>query len=66
MNILSTTEAIEHVSALLFRVVFSYYSPIVHINDVMQLRTSSWERSALRDAAMLPLGLDASHIPLLS
>ncbi|OAX42531.1 hypothetical protein K503DRAFT_790098 [Rhizopogon vinicolor AM-OR11-026] len=42
MNILSTTEAIEH------------------------LRTSSWERSALRDAAMLPLGLDASHIPLLS
>ncbi|KIJ67651.1 hypothetical protein HYDPIDRAFT_84915 [Hydnomerulius pinastri MD-312] len=40
MNILSTTEAIEH------------------------LRTSSWEKSALKDHTMLPLGLDSSHVPL--
>ncbi|KAF9222682.1 hypothetical protein BS17DRAFT_707889 [Gyrodon lividus] len=40
MNILSTTEAIEH------------------------LRTSSWDRSALKDHTMLPLGLDSSHVPL--
>ncbi|KAG1816103.1 uncharacterized protein BJ212DRAFT_211869 [Suillus subaureus] len=39
MNILSTTEAIEH------------------------LRTSSWEKAALRDQNMLPLGLDAATIP---
>ncbi|KAG2129838.1 uncharacterized protein EDB93DRAFT_1095220, partial [Suillus bovinus] len=38
MNILSTTEAIEH------------------------LRTSSWEKAALRDQNMLPLGLDAESI----
>lgn len=38
MNILSTTEAIEH------------------------LRTSSWEKTALRDQNMLPLGLDAAHV----
>ncbi|KAH7888406.1 hypothetical protein F5I97DRAFT_2002417 [Phlebopus sp. FC_14] len=40
MNILSTTEAIEH------------------------LRTSSWEKSALKDHTMLPLGLDSSHVSL--
>ncbi|KAG1870181.1 hypothetical protein DFJ58DRAFT_42596 [Suillus subalutaceus] len=39
MNILSTTEAIEH------------------------LRTSSWEKAALRDQNMLPLGLDAATVP---
>ncbi|KAG1752937.1 hypothetical protein EDB19DRAFT_1670672 [Suillus lakei] len=39
MNILSATEAIEH------------------------LHTSSWEKAALRDHTMLPLGLDASHVP---
>ncbi|KAG2126300.1 hypothetical protein DEU56DRAFT_543361 [Suillus clintonianus] len=39
MNILSTTEAIEH------------------------LRTSSWEKAALLDDTMLPLGLDASNVP---
>ncbi|KAG1900621.1 uncharacterized protein F5891DRAFT_951765 [Suillus fuscotomentosus] len=38
MNILSTTEAIEH------------------------LRTSSWEKAALRDQNMLPLGLDAAPV----
>lgn len=38
MNILSTTEAIEH------------------------LRTSSWEKAALRDQNMLPLGLDAATV----
>ncbi|KAH7924624.1 hypothetical protein BV22DRAFT_1034934 [Leucogyrophana mollusca] len=40
MNILSTTEALDH------------------------LRTSSWDKSALKDHTMLPLGLDSSHIPL--
>ncbi|KAF8556105.1 hypothetical protein OG21DRAFT_1409687 [Imleria badia] len=28
------------------------------------LRTSCWDRSALRDHTMLPLGLDSSHVPL--
>ncbi|KAH7915180.1 hypothetical protein BJ138DRAFT_1142208 [Hygrophoropsis aurantiaca] len=27
------------------------------------LRTSSWDKAALRDHTMLPLGLDSSHIP---
>ncbi|KAF9230886.1 hypothetical protein BU15DRAFT_91029 [Melanogaster broomeanus] len=40
MNILSTTEAVEH------------------------LRTASWDKSALKDHTMLPLGLDVSHIAL--
>ncbi|EGO00036.1 hypothetical protein SERLA73DRAFT_180416 [Serpula lacrymans var. lacrymans S7.3] len=39
MNILSTTDAIEH------------------------LCRSSWEKSALKDHTMLPLGLDSFHIP---
>lgn len=38
MNVLSTTEAIEH------------------------LRTSSWEKAALQDQNMLPLGLDTAHV----
>ncbi|KAG6378251.1 hypothetical protein JVT61DRAFT_13957 [Boletus reticuloceps] len=31
---------------------------------IEHLRTSSWDRSALRDHTMLPLGLDSSHVPL--
>ncbi|KAG1766953.1 hypothetical protein EDD22DRAFT_950281 [Suillus occidentalis] len=31
---------------------------------IEHLRTSSWEKVALRDQDMLPLGLDASHVPL--
>ncbi|KAF8441565.1 hypothetical protein L210DRAFT_3398836 [Boletus edulis BED1] len=30
---------------------------------IEHLRTSSWDRSALRDHTMLPLGLDSSHVP---
>lgn len=56
MNLLRSTEALSHVSD-------SYHELFTSSSDFRQLDTYTWDQSALKDKAMLPLGVAVTDIP---